>query len=210
MVSRKRTYSSRDKKRGAYEQDPEQKRTKVQEDGELRWSGSPPLSRPQQSFSLLKKGLRKFSGPVSLPEEFTATEDSAQLSVFDKALGGKLKTVKRPQGNIYGSREEFEKTMSSQSLANKSKGRAMQCYPSPPIEEQKQQRRLASQVLPTVKHATTSSTAQPTESALQPSMEPKTPQEPYVPKLYGVDKTRAPRKDLTGNPLSRRSMEAQL
>jgi hypothetical protein len=219
MVSQKRTYSSRDKRRGAYEQDPQQKRSKVQRDDELRLPGSSPQNRPQQSSSLLKKGLRKFGGPVSVPDDFTATGNSAHLSVFDKVLGGKSKTVKRQQSNIYGSREDFDNTMNSQSLAKKSSEAVTQSYPTPPIEGQKQQPHPASKFSLTAKEAASSSTTQSPERIAKSTMNSKISEntvlykqshQSYAPKPYEADQTSAPRKDILGNRLSKRSPEAQL
>jgi hypothetical protein len=219
MVSQKRTYSSRDKRRGAYDQDPQQKRSKIQRDDELRLPGGSPQNRPQQSSSLLKKGLRKFSGPVSVPDDFTARGNSTHLSVFDKALAGKPKTVKRQQSNIYGSREDFDNTMNSQSLAKKSSEAVTRSYPTPPVEVQKQQPHPASRFSPTANEVANSSTTQSAEPITKPTMSSKIsenavlckkPQQPYVPKPYEADKTCAPCMDILCNRLSKRSNEAQL
>jgi hypothetical protein len=213
----KKTYSSMDKRL----QEERRKRQKTDGDDELRWPGESPSSRPSQSTALLKKGLRKFGGPVSFPDE---DSDAASLtnghSVLDKALDGKFKQVKRKQDNIYGSREDFEDTMREQKKRRSSEeGRTQSYLPTPPVEIQKQQHQLANQLRSSMKPPAANTPTQVTTPAWMRGTKSKTQEkpleceesrQPYVPKQFEADKSYSPRRDLAGGRLSSKSKEAEL
>jgi hypothetical protein len=213
----KKTYSSMDKRL----QEERRKRQKTDGDDELRWPGDSPSSRPSQSTALLKKGLRKFCGPVSFPDE---DSDTASLtnshSVLDKALDGKPKQVKRKQDNIYGSREDFENTMREQKKKKSSEeGRTQSYLPTPPVEIQKQQHQLANQFMSSMKPPAANTPTQVTTPAWMRWTQSKIQEkplgceesrQPYVPKQFEADKPHSPRRDLAGGRLSSKSKEAEL
>jgi hypothetical protein len=224
MVPKKRTYSTLDKKRGMREQDERRKRSKSDEDDELNWPGGHTSSRPLKSSLLLKKGLKKFGGPVSLPEDDEdseiASKTTSRLSVLDKALGGKFNLVKPKQNSIHGSREDFEKTIQAQRAKRSSEERTTSSYlPTPPFEVQEPQKQLANRFIPSMNEYVANMPTQVTTPAWRPS--PKSemseknlayddPRQPYVPKQFEADRSLAPRRDLTDNRLSSKSKEAKL
>jgi hypothetical protein len=225
MVQKKRTYSTIDKRRGLFEQQEERrKRMKSEEDDELRWPGNSPRSRPLESSSLLKKGLKKYGGPVSFPEDEgdsdATPKNTSRLSVFDKAFRGKFKPVKPKQNNIYGSREDFGNTIHKQSSKKSTQERTTQSYlPTPPVEVQKTQSQLVGRFIPSKEESaiymptqvTTPTWRLPTKSKMSEKI-PKydEPRQPYVPKQFEAEKSSAPRRELTGSRLSSESKEAKL
>jgi hypothetical protein len=224
MVPKKRTYSTIDKKRGMREQDERRKRSKSDEDDNLHWPGGHQSSRPLESSSLLKKGLKKFGGPVSFPNDEEDSEialkNTSRLSVLDRALGGKLKLSQPKQNSIYGSREDFEKTIQVQSAKKSSDERTTPSYlPTPPGEVQKPQKQLTNRFIPSVKEYVANLPTQVTTPAWRPSPKSKMsekipayhePRQPYVPKQFEADRSLAPRTNLTGGRLSSKSKEAKL
>jgi hypothetical protein len=224
MVPKKRTYSTVDKRRGMREQDERRKRSKSDEDDELNWPGGHASSRPLKSSLLLKKGLKKFGGPVSFPEDDEdsgiASKTTSRLSVLDRALGGKLNLVKPKQNSIYGSREDFEKTIQAQSAKKSNEERTTSSYlPTPPIEVQEPQKQLANRFILSTKEHVANMLTQVTTPAWRPSSKSEMseknlthdePKQPYIPKQFEADRSLAPHRDLTGSRLSSKSKEAKL
>ncbi|KAH7078291.1 hypothetical protein FB567DRAFT_631649 [Paraphoma chrysanthemicola] len=218
----KRTYSSRFKKRGEYQREPSRKRSKGNSDDELHW----PL-RPQASAALLKKVLRPSQPQPDSEDELAANiaRRKNSASILDRALGGKLKTVKPKGQSIYGSREEFEATMQDQREEKKNNPKLNASYlPTPPSELQQQQTKhlntffpglngKAGKVIsniskpktkppiPTV--SPTAIRATETSKVFEKIIKCAEPKEPYVPKQYEADRTPAPRRGLSGDRLSK-------
>ncbi|KAF1913876.1 hypothetical protein BDU57DRAFT_455638 [Ampelomyces quisqualis] len=164
---------------------------------------------------------QKFNGPVSFSardeESNTETQSTDHLSVFDKALQGKLKPVKNNAPNIYGCREDFENTMIGQSTKKSNANRGY--LPTPPSEVQKRQVQCANQFSPALNGAAASLVTQVTKPAWTPrtssktvesTPEPDESKKPYIPRDYKAGKSSAPYKDVLGNRLSRQSGEAEL
>jgi hypothetical protein len=210
MVSAKRTYSSVDKRRAELQR----KRQKTSDDNELRLPGDPPRDRPLQSKLILKPQIKKFGGPVSIPNSDSNSETEPRnvsgFSVLDRALGENPKPPKRKKDSIHGSRDEFENMMREQKKQRSShESTARSSLPTPPIEMQKQQNELAKKFKPT----------QVTKPAWTPAAKSKMPEriracekpkQPYVAKQFEADKSLAPRRDLAGGRLSSKSIEAKL
>jgi hypothetical protein len=212
----KRTYSQATKLR----EEARQKRCKSEEVDERRLP--PPRARLSQSSSL----FQSFRGPVSFDihsdsNNFdTAPVNSNGSSVFDRALGGKLKPVKPMRNHsIYGSREEFEATMNDQNFVKGSKQAARSQLPTPPTEIQKQQGQRASKFFPGLQGAASlaKQVTKPSWSrkeAITPPLEEAIkrdePKQPYVPKQYIAEKSCAPHRNICGGRLSSKSKEAQL
>ncbi|KAH5516048.1 hypothetical protein HBI31_006450 [Parastagonospora nodorum] len=212
----KRTYSQATKLR----EEARRKRCKSEEVDELRLP--PPRARLSQSSSL----FQSFRGPVSFDIHSdsdnvdTAPANSNGSSVFDRALGGKLKPVKPMRNHsIYGSREKFEATMNDQNFVKGSKQAARSQLPTPPTEIQKQQGQRASKFFPGLQGAASlaNQVTKPSWSrkeAIKPPLEevikPDEPKQPYVPKQYIADKSCPPHRNICGDRLSSNSKEAQL
>jgi hypothetical protein len=225
----KRTYSSRDKKREVYEQESRRKRTKGDSEDELRLPG-----RPHSSASLLKKGLRPSLKQTDFEDDVVSNiaQRNKRSSILDRALDGKLKSIKHKERNIYGSRKDFEVTMQDQRAEKKNNPRPSSSYlPTPPSELQLQQAKRLNAYFPRLngqagklvsKMASPiikSATLPPTKPAVKPTktlrileniIKCAEPKEPYTPRKYDADKTPAPRRDLPGDRLSRKSKEAEL
>jgi hypothetical protein len=225
----KRTYSSRDKKREVYEQESRRKRTKGDSDDELRLP-----DRPHSAASLLNKGLKP-SQQQSDPEDDVVSniaQRNKRSSVLDRALNGELKSIKPKERNIYGSRQDFEVTMQGQRAEGKNSPRPSSSYlPTPPSELQLQQTKRLNGYFPVLngqagklvskmaRPIVKSATLPPTKPAVKPTetlrvmeniIKCAKPKEPYTPRQYDADKTPAPRRDLPGDRLSRKSKEAKL
>ncbi|KAH7078992.1 hypothetical protein BKA63DRAFT_408973 [Paraphoma chrysanthemicola] len=216
----KRTYSSRFKRRGEYQHETSRKRSKGDSDDELHW----PL-RPQASAALLKKGLRSPQPQPDSEDELLANiaRRKNSVSILDRALGGKLKTVKPKGQSIYGSREEFEATMQDQREEKKNSSKLNASYlPTPPSELQQQQTKhlnaffpglngKASKVisnmskpknkLPTATVSSPAIKATETSRVFEKIIKCAELQQPYVPQQYEADKTPAPRRGLSGDHL---------
>ncbi|KAF2032218.1 hypothetical protein EK21DRAFT_99100 [Setomelanomma holmii] len=226
----KRTYSSFDRRRKELEQETHRKRPKSDNEDELRWP-----QRPQSSSLLLKKGLKPDGPPSDLEDDVVSNiaQRKNPISLLDRALDSKLKPTKNKQDGIHGSREEFEKTMQSRRAEKKNSPVPRSAYlPTPPSGAQTQQKKRMNSFFPAlngkageiVSKATKSVVTKPTPTpelaakAVMISTETSKvfetvikcaePEEPYQPKQYEADKVPAPRRDLSGDRLSRKSKEA--
>jgi hypothetical protein len=223
MVQQKRTYSQRDKK--AAEQEARRKRSKSGDDNEIRPSSSHRVESPQKSHSLLKKGLKKYGGPTSIPkneDDTIVTEDSKEhTSVFDKALNGKFKPMTHKQQSIYGSREDFEEAIKKQSLVKKSNGNSAKPYlPTPPSELQKKQSQQLNRFFPGLNGASAKLANPVKPSITKPIANSKLAtkkteqndklEQLYIAKQYEANRISAPRRDLLGDHLPSKSAEARL
>lgn len=221
----KRTYSQRDKRRSAYghkgfpSHEDSQKRQKVANSDELHLPPSPPPSRGGKS-SLLKKSLKVFGGPISIPEDELnldpAPKISSGLSVFDKVAKEGVRAAKPKQQTIYGSRDDFEDTMKS-----KKKGKPSSHLPTPPAEVQKKSAQEARRAQkPSTPDGTanmhvprrTQMVSNTTETlpSSKVAITKKQPKEPYEPKAYKAEKSPTPRKNIRGDRLRVKSKEAEL
>ncbi|KAH7406085.1 hypothetical protein DE146DRAFT_433299 [Phaeosphaeria sp. MPI-PUGE-AT-0046c] len=215
MTGNKRTYST--KSHGNMDQYASWKRFKsVDPDDELCYPKST-LQRPQQSSSLLKRGLNKHNGPVS----FTKDYDSDTAPVFENSSKGKLKLVtnksKRANGSLLGLGDPMDL---SQPTAESNARPTLSHLPTPPIEMQKQQRNLAAHFLSNCNGGSTNLATQvttsawkriPTPKSQEDTLESKESKQPHVPKQYEANnKASAPCRDILGGRLSRKSNEAKL
>lgn len=211
MPGQKRTYSS--KGRGIADPDFSWKRLKTADSNdELRQPDRKPR-RPQQSSSLLKKGLQhKFSGPVSFTEE----SDSDTVSVVENPCKGKLKPVTNKARKMSGSMPDLGDTMDCEPTTKSSSGKGPGHLPTPPVEIQKQQKKRTSHFFDDRNTNVATQVTTPawkrtaTPSTSEASFESKVSKEPYVPKQYEAEKASAPRRDLMGGRLSSKSTEAKL
>lgn len=222
MVQVKRTYSSRDKKqRNFAEENAQRKRTKVNSDDDHH---SPPNRSTKRSV-LLKKGLKQHSGPISVPDQDDIDNDPVTkkdkvLKVFDKVLAGKLKPVTIKQHTIYGSREDFEETMTDQSLAKESNARPRSGLPTPPSDYQKKQQgdrfnRPVSALTGLGKKSIaegSSPTIPPTETSKRFAkvIKVEQPKVSYVRKQFEAARVPPPHWDLLEKRLSKTSSQAQM
>ncbi|KAF1841679.1 uncharacterized protein K460DRAFT_388558 [Cucurbitaria berberidis CBS 394.84] len=227
----KRTYSQRDKRQSTYGQQSRpdhsdsRKRYKTDDSDELRLPPSPPPSRGEKTSSLLKKTLKAFGGPISVPEPEmivdSAPQSSNRLAVFDKVLKERFQASKQKQQNIYGSREDFEETRKSGKKWKQPDPKPRNGHlPTPPAEIQRQahQEPRKSHMMPTadsraVGPATKRQTSfVPTETSrlFEKVIKNEQPKLPYEPKVYKDERTPAPRRTILGHGLLKKSKEAQM
>jgi hypothetical protein len=221
MVNRKRTYSQRDKQ--AAEQEARRKRSKSGDDDELCLPNDHRFKGPQKSQHLLKKGIKKYGGPTSLPDgedDFEIEQESNKnLSIWDKALKGKLKSVNQKQRNVYGNREDFQETMKDKTSTKKSDGISSKNYlPTPPSELQKKQGQRLNQFFPNLNGAAAKLVPLAKTLKTKPTATPKPVKkiahkdklkQTYVVKKYESDKVSAPRKNILGDRMSSKSIEVK-
>lgn len=236
MVKRIITYSKRNKVRDVDEppilnDDGSRKRRKTDSPSDSSsylslLTPSPGSSIRQKGSSLFKKASHAFSGPISIPPDEADAASSTKTSkssrslsgLFDKALHGRLNPQKSRQPTIHGSPEEFAKTMRDRH--NPDDKQPVGLYlPTPPSEAHRSSsndkgspsssthgRTIKSDLESLSLHDSVSVMSKPPPRGL------KSPQagQPYVPKTYQDRKTAAPRADLYGYRLSRRSLQSQL
>jgi hypothetical protein len=222
MANRKRTYSQRDKQ--AAEQEARRKRSKSGDDDELRLPDDRRSKTPQKAHYLLKRGLLKYGGPTSLPDDEgdmeIEQESNKDLSIWDKVLKSKHNSVRQKQRNIYGSREDFEETMKDKTSTKKSDNVPSKSYlPTPPSELQKKQGQHLNRFFPNLNGAAAKLVPSPKTSTTKPTATPKPAnkiaqkdelKQTYIAKQYESDKVSAPRKNILGVRLSSMSTEAEL
>ena len=210
----KRTYSQRDKWRSSNERqsiadlNDSRKRHKVT-DSDVLHLPTPPPSRGERTSSVLKKGLKMFGGPVSIPDDESQSDSTSKTSngisrLFDKASSGKLKPAQlNLHGSIYGTWEDFAEAMkdgkkSSQTVAKSSKS----YLPTPPAEAPKPHQKeyrdfpFAKPNAPAIKlgfrSQSTSTMSTETSRLFEKIIKEERPKQPYKPKDYQADKTLAP------------------
>lgn len=227
----KRTYSQRDKPRPAYEHhhllnyDDSHKRLKPDDLDELNLP-TPPPSRGEKMSSLLKKGLKSFGGPISIPHEETdiasAPKSSNRRTIFDNVRKDRSQTANpRPQ-NIYGSREDFTESMKNMIKRKQKDSSPTDSHlPTPPAEVQKTalQKVYRSQVvskandlavLPTTRIRSAFNASTETSQSSESVSQDRQPRSLYVPNAYTAEKTPAPHRSILGGRLSKRSRKAQM
>lgn len=213
MPGQKRTYSSKGRG-GILSHDFSWERLGSSDsNNESRWP--PKLKRPQKSSALLKKGLSKFSGPVSFSED----HDSDTGSVVEIPRKGKLKPVTNKRQKTSGSMPDLGDPMACEPTMKSSYGSASSHLPTPPIELQKQQKTTISPYftnhIPSKSNLATQVTRsawkrKSTPTSSDASFESKGSKESYIPKQYEAEKASAPRTNLLGGRLSSKSGEAKL
>ncbi|KAH7402699.1 hypothetical protein BKA66DRAFT_7035 [Pyrenochaeta sp. MPI-SDFR-AT-0127] len=227
----KRTYSQRDRWRPAHEHqrllnnDDSKKRHKANDSDEL-YLPTPPPSRGEKMSSLLKKGLKSFSGPISIPDEEVATDavqkSSNRYPAFDNILKKRYQNGNPKPHNIYGSREDFVVTMNDRTKRTQQDRSPRNSHlPSPPAEIQKKAQQEVCKTETTRKTATLAvQPAARTQSAVKAvphtsrlserAVEDEQPKHAYESNVYMAEKTPAPHRGIVGNRLLKRSMEAQI
>jgi hypothetical protein len=222
MVQQKRTYSQRDRKQREYvAQDAQRKRSKAGHEDELHL----PTDRPTKRSALLKKGLKQHGGPISVPDDddldinLVPKKSKGLSGMFDKALTGKLEPITTKPHNIYGSRQDFEKSINDQSHAKESNARPKNGLPTPPSEDKKQQTDRFNRFVPGLAGAgrrsvfggaTPSVQSTETSQRFAKIIKVEQPKVSYVLKQYEADSASPPCRDLLGNRLSKKSPHAQL
>jgi hypothetical protein len=188
---------------------------------------SPGSSIRQKSSSLFKKASHAFSGPISVPPDEadaasstkTAKSGRSLSGLFDKAFHGRLNPQKSRQPTIHGSPEEFAKAMHDRHNPDNDKQPRGLYLPTPPSEVHRSSsndtgsvsssthgRTIKSDLESLSLHDSVSVMSKPPGEGL------KNPQarQPYIPKPYLERETIAPRVDLYGDRLSKRSRQSQL
>ncbi|KAF2132417.1 hypothetical protein P153DRAFT_429557 [Dothidotthia symphoricarpi CBS 119687] len=222
----KRTYSNREKQRNAYKNDPSpdsRKRLKQDDTDEQSWL-TPTSSRTGTVASTLKRASGRFGGPVSIPEDGMDVEKCSEpngkpTSVFDKVANGRSNLAIPQQASIHGSRDAFNTTMKGRRNSKQSNTRPQSSYlPTPPAEVQKpsgygiSSRPSSSNgcaISPASKTATANGSIE-TSKLLEKIIDNEKTEPSYTPREYESDKTPAPRKDIHGDYMSKRSKEARL
>jgi hypothetical protein len=188
---------------------------------------SPGSSIRQKSSSFIKKASQAFSGPISVPADEAdaasspkTTKSSRSLSgLFDKALHGRLNPQKSRQPTIHGSPEEFAKAIRDRQNPITDKQPRDLYLPTPPSEAHRSSSNDAGSVSSSTQGRTIKSDLESLSLHDSVSVMLKPPgkdlqsprvRQPYVPKNYLEKKTTAPRVNLYGDRLSKRSQQAQL
>lgn len=223
MGKKRRTYSLRDKKHLDTEHEVRLKRRKGDDNSELFSPANSTSNSPKKPSSLLRKGLKAFGGPVSIPDDDThidfMTKSKNRFSVLGNALEGTLKSVKHNQRNFYGNGEDVKETMNDQTLARKSNRRRNSNLLTTPPGLQKQVYKRSNQSVSGTDRDVAELAALTTEFATESTTTSRTPgkiikcsglKQPHVPKQYETSELSTPMKTLSGYRLSSESVEAKL
>jgi len=222
----KRTYSTREKQRTAFKSDasPDSNKRQKHNDSDELDCLTPKSDRSGKAYSALKRVSRRFSGPVSIPDEQMDVEkcphaNGKPIGLFDKAINGRLHSSKTKQADIHGNIDVFNATMNDKKNSIESTARPKASYlPTPPAEAQKtsgngtNSRPSSSNgyaVKPASKNIVANGSIE-TSKLFDKIIKNEKTEQPYTPREYASAKTPAPRKNIIGDRLSKKGKEARL